>query len=185
MVALTPILHISLKFSGLLWHNLLWTPVRLLPRNPICRVANRKSEVSTEAVAKTQFPIHHSGSWHPSLTFLKKVSGTFPQSRQLPAPKSLPGTTHGKLLARKIASSSTCTARKTTSRFPCLLWSGSMEGHYWQGLGPTRSMDPSIFLTSRKKVFPLFLLCREVIVVTLNYRLGALGFLCLGSEVVS
>ena len=46
-------------------------------------------------------------------------------------------------------------------------------------------MDPSIFLTSRKKVFPLFLLCREVIVVTLNYRLGALGFLCLGSEVVT
>ena len=36
-----------------------------------------------------------------------------------------------------------------------------------------------------RKVYPLFLLCREVIVVTLNYRLGALGFLCLGSEVVT
>ena len=28
------------------------------------------------------------------------------------------------------------------------------------------------------------LLSREVIVVTVNYRLGALGFLCLGSDVV-
>ena len=27
--------------------------------------------------------------------------------------------------------------------------------------------------------------CREVVVVTLNYRLGALGFLCLGSDAVN
>ena len=37
----------SVPIAGLLWHHLLWTPVRLLPRNSICRAANRESEVST------------------------------------------------------------------------------------------------------------------------------------------
>ena len=47
-------------------------------------------------------------------------------------------------------------------------------------------MDHSTFLTSRiRGDFYIILLFREVIVVTLNYRLGALGFLCLGSDVVT
>ena len=103
------------------------------------------------SILATQFPIQHSGSSHLSLTFPGRVFGTFPQSRRLPAPKSLLGTTHGKLLGRKTASSSTCTARKTTSRSPCLSWSGSTEGRYWRGQGPTRNMDLSTFLTSRRK----------------------------------
>ena len=47
-------------------------------------------------------------------------------------------------------------------------------------------MDHSTFLTSRiRGDFYIILLFREVIVVTPNYRLGALGFLCLGSDVVT
>ena len=51
----------------------------------------QKTEVSTGELM-TQFPNHHSGSWHLSLTILRRVFGTYPQSRQLPAPKRPMGT---------------------------------------------------------------------------------------------
>ena len=66
-----------LVITGLLWHHLLWTPVCLVPRNPICRTTNRKPEVSTAALmtnlVSLQFrflapePHHHEeGVWDVS-----------------------------------------------------------------------------------------------------------------------
>ena len=98
-------MHSSLsRVAGLLWHHLFWTPVCLLSRNPLCRATNRKSEVSNDSFPTTS--LYHSGFLLLNLTSLKRVFGMCPQSRQSSVPKRPLGTTHGKLSATKIASSS-------------------------------------------------------------------------------
>ena len=56
---------------------------------------------------------------------------------------------------------------------------------FWRGRAPSRSTDHSIFLTSERKESVSNFFIRNVVVVTVNYRLGALGFLCLGSNLVT